>query len=98
MILSLLGNLSVVIAVLTQRSMRTTVNYYLLNMAVADVLIVIFCMWVHFMKVYIFDNAYKLGPFVCRIESFAKSEWKRSSLLNFNFVLELSREPSSISS
>ena len=54
--------------------MRTTVNYYLLNMAVADVLIVIFCMWVHFMKTYIFTSSYKLGPFMCRIESFAKSK------------------------
>lgn len=74
MLFSLLGNLSVVVAILTQRSMRTTINYYLLNMAVADIFIVLFCMWVHFMNVYIFQTSYRLGAFMCRIEAFAKSE------------------------
>ncbi|XP_022664378.1 growth hormone secretagogue receptor type 1-like isoform X3 [Varroa destructor] len=72
MFLSLLGNLSVVVAILTQRAMRTTINYYLLNMAVADIFIVLFCMWVHFMNVYIFKASYRLGAFMCRIEAFAK--------------------------
>src|SRR5688572_25702186 len=74
MVLSLLGNLPLRLAITTQRSMRTTINYYLLNMALADMLIVIFCMWVHFMNAYIYQESYKLGAFMCRIETFAKSK------------------------
>lgn len=61
--------------------MRTTINYYLLNMAVADIFIVLFCMWVHFMNVYIFKASYRLGAFMCRIEAFAKSKFQQTLTL-----------------
>nr|XP_037270539.1 QRFP-like peptide receptor [Rhipicephalus microplus] len=70
---ALVGNFAVIVTVVTNRVMRTTINYYLLNLAVADTLICIFCMWVHFVNS--LSTFYVLGSFMCRFEGFAKSEW-----------------------
>ncbi|KAH7983358.1 cholecystokinin receptor type A [Rhipicephalus sanguineus] len=69
---ALVGNFAVIVTVVTNRVMRTTINYYLLNLAVADTLICIFCMWVHFVNS--LSTFYVLGSFMCRFEGFAKSE------------------------
>ncbi|KAK8783509.1 hypothetical protein V5799_010126 [Amblyomma americanum] len=70
---ALVGNFAVIVTVVTNRVMRTTINYYLLNLAVADTLICIFCMWVHFVNS--LSTFYVLGSFMCRFEGFAKSEY-----------------------
>ncbi|KAK8760302.1 hypothetical protein V5799_028431, partial [Amblyomma americanum] len=67
---ALVGNFAVIVTVVTNRVMRTTINYYLLNLAVADTLICIFCMWVHFVNS--LSTFYVLGSFMCRFEGFAK--------------------------
>lgn len=70
---ALLGNFAVIVTVVTNRVMRTTINYYLLNLAVADALICVFCMWVHFVNS--LSTFYVLGAFMCRFEGFAKSTY-----------------------
>lgn len=70
---SLVGNWGVVLTVLFNRSMRTTVNFYLSNLAFADALIAMFCMWTYLVKH--FHDSYVLGGFMCRVEGFVQSEY-----------------------
>lgn len=69
---SLVGNWGVVLTVLLNRSMRTTVNFYLSNLAFADALIAMFCMWTYLVKH--FHDSYVLGVFMCRVEGFVQSK------------------------
>lgn len=43
-VIGILGNILVVIVILLSRSMKTTVNMYLMNLCFADVLVIIVCM------------------------------------------------------
>ncbi|KPM09394.1 7 transmembrane receptor-like protein 3 [Sarcoptes scabiei] len=70
---SLFGNSAVVICIFLKRSLRITVNLYLANLAVADILICVCCMWVHLVN-HLTAPAYVLGPFLCKINSFAQSK------------------------
>ena len=72
-IASLVGNWGVVLTVLLNRSMRTTVNFYLSNLAFADALIAMFCMWTFLVRH--FYDSYVLGAFTCRVEGFVQSEF-----------------------
>lgn len=69
----LIGNCAVIIAVALNRTLRTTINIYLSNLAVADVLIAICCMWVHLIN-NLTEPFYILGPFMCKINGFAQSK------------------------
>ena len=73
-IITLIGNTSVVIAVMLNRSLRNTINYYLTNLAVADILICVFCLWVHLIN-NLTEPLYVLGPIMCKINGFAQSEF-----------------------
>ncbi|GFR19613.1 g_PROTEIN_RECEP_F1_2 domain-containing protein [Trichonephila clavata] len=71
LIVALMGNISVILTVILNRSMRTTINFYLVNLAVADLLICICCMWVPLANSITkpLDN---LGPFICKLNPFAQ--------------------------
>ncbi|KAH7980204.1 hypothetical protein HPB49_013796 [Dermacentor silvarum] len=64
------GNTCVILTVALNRSLRTTINCYLTNLAVADAIISMFCMWVYLVKN--LSDWYVLGAFMCRIEGFAQ--------------------------
>ncbi|XP_065293282.2 QRFP-like peptide receptor isoform X3 [Dermacentor albipictus] len=81
---ALVGNFAVIVTVVTNRVMRTTINYYLLNLAVADTLICIFCMWVHFVNS--LSTFYVLGSFMCRFEGFAKMTCLTCSVLTLSAI------------
>lgn len=72
MLVAAVGNVGVILTVALNRSLRTTINCYLTNLAVADAIISMFCMWAHLVK-NLFDW-YVLGAFMCRVEGFAQSE------------------------
>ncbi|KAH8033563.1 hypothetical protein HPB51_013893 [Rhipicephalus microplus] len=67
------GNTCVILTVALNRSLRTTINCYLTNLAVADAIISMFCMWVYLVKN--LSDWYVLGAFMCRIEGFAQSKY-----------------------
>jgi hypothetical protein len=71
----LIGNIGVIAAVACNRSLRNTINYYLANLAVADVLICACCLWVHLVN-NLYEPMYKLGPFFCKFNGFAQSKHK----------------------
>jgi hypothetical protein len=69
----LVGNIAVIIAVVQNRSLRTTVNVYLTNLAVADLLICVCCIWVLTIND-LTKPLYILGPLMCKINGFAQSK------------------------
>ncbi len=69
----MIGNIGVILAVALNRSLRMTINYYLANLAVADILICLFCMWVHLVN-HLTEPLYVLGPVICKFNGFAQSK------------------------
>ncbi|XP_077554802.1 substance-K receptor-like isoform X2 [Haemaphysalis longicornis] len=78
------GNAGVILTVALNRSLRTTINCYLTNLAVADAIISMFCMWVYLVK-HLFDW-YVLGAFMCRIEGFAQMTAVTCSVLTLSAI------------
>lgn len=73
LVIALVGNVSVILTVLLNRSMRTTINLYLVNLAVADLFICVCCMWIP-MANSVTKPLYSLGVFFCKLNPFAQSE------------------------
>ncbi|XP_037071853.1 neuropeptide SIFamide receptor-like [Pollicipes pollicipes] len=71
---SLVGNISVIVIAATNIHMRSAINAYLVNLAVADICIVLFCMWVH-LVVNITHPIFVLGAFWCKFNGFAQGEF-----------------------
>lgn len=69
----LLGNVSVILTVALNRSMRTTINYYVANLAVADALICLICMGAHLL-ITLTRPVYALGEFMCKFNPFMQSK------------------------
>lgn len=65
---SIIGNFLIILVVLRNRSMRTTTNYYIVNLAVADLLVTACCMWVTLIDDV--TEGWVLGAFFCRINTF----------------------------
>ncbi|XP_064457020.1 substance-K receptor-like [Ornithodoros turicata] len=84
MTVSVLGNSGVILTVALNRSLRTTINYYLMNLAVADTIISVFCMWVHLVN-HLFDW-YVLGPFMCKVEGFTQMTTVTCSVLTLSAI------------
>ncbi|XP_042148921.1 QRFP-like peptide receptor [Ixodes scapularis] len=83
-LVAVVGNAGVILTVALNRSLRTTINCYLTNLAVADAIISMFCMWVHLVK-HLFDW-YILGPFMCKIEGFAQMTALTCSVLTLSAI------------
>ena len=70
MLLALIGNILVVFIVWQNKRMRTTTNYFIVNLAVSDLMVTSSCTWVHLV-----DNLtenWVLGAFFCKFNSFAQ--------------------------
>ncbi|KAG1694100.1 hypothetical protein GQR58_006905 [Nymphon striatum] len=61
--------------------MRLTTNYYLVNLAIADILIAAFCMSIHLIKE-LSSHSYILGTLVCKTDASFKVRigWKELSI------------------
>jgi hypothetical protein len=53
--------------------MNSSLNYYLLNLAVADLVIASFCAWVHAVDD-ITGAIWVLGPVICKLKRFMQSK------------------------
>jgi hypothetical protein len=72
-VFAVLGNVSVVGLVLKNRSLRNPLNYYLVNLALADVVIATFCAWT-FLVEHVTNSPWVLGPVVCKLSGFVQSK------------------------
>ncbi|RWS08706.1 neuropeptide FF receptor 2-like protein [Dinothrombium tinctorium] len=85
-VVALFGNFAVIISVIFNRLMRTTINLYLINLAIADVLISTFCMLVYLIN-NLTEPLYILGSFVCKFNAFTQIltgtyEWVNTYISN----------------
>ena len=69
-LLSLIGNVAVLFVVARNKRMHTPTNYFIVNLAISDIMVTSSCTWVHLV-----DNlteGWVLGAFFCKINSFAQ--------------------------
>ena len=71
-VIALLGNVSVVFIVWRNKRMWTTTNFYIVNLAVSDLMIVLSCQWVKLVDD--LSEGWVLGAFFCKFNSFAQGE------------------------
>ena len=76
--LGIVGNSAVLAVLATNKSMRTTTNVYIANLAVCDLLVCCTCMWIHVGKSV--RQNWPFGEFFCRFNAF--SEGKRRVMLH----------------
>ena len=70
MITAIIGNFLIILVVVRNKSMRTTTNFYIVNLAVSDLLVTCFCTWVRLV-----DNlteGWVLGTFFCKANTFTQ--------------------------
>ena len=72
-VVALIGNLGIILAVALNRSLRTTINFYLVNLAVADLLICSCCMSVDLVN-NLTEPVFVLGAVVCKMNAFCQSK------------------------
>lgn len=70
MVPAIAGNIMVILVVFRNTRMRTTTNYYIVNLAVSDILVTMSCSWVHLVNSV--TNSWVLGSFYCKFNSFAQ--------------------------
>ncbi|XP_022313602.1 QRFP-like peptide receptor isoform X2 [Crassostrea virginica] len=81
---ALIGNTLIILVVLKNKRMQTTTNYFLVNLAVSDLVVSLSCSWVHLV-----DNlteGWILGNFFCPFNTFAQVASLVSSILSLTLV------------
>lgn len=73
MFLDFIGNSIVIMIILLNRKMRTTTNLLLLNLAVSDLMVGMFCMWVHIGNQLSTD--WPFGAFMCKFSTFCQGKY-----------------------
>jgi len=71
-VMALFGNLSIIVIIIKTKSLRTKFNFYIVNLAVADTLIALTCMWIHLVNS--MDDQWLLGSFLCKIHTFVQGK------------------------
>ena len=71
--ISFFGNMTLMVVILSTKSLRTKFNYYILNLAVADILVPLSCMWLHLVNDF-YPSKWILGSFFCRINTFSQGK------------------------
>jgi len=69
-LLSLIGNVAVLFVVARNKRMHTPTNYFIVNLAISDIMVTSSCTWVHLV-----DNlteGWVLGAFFCKLNSFSQ--------------------------
>ncbi|KAL3876055.1 hypothetical protein ACJMK2_033940 [Sinanodonta woodiana] len=65
---ALLGNILVIVLVMYCKKLRTTTNYYIVNLAVSDLLVACFPIWMHLVDS--LTDGWVLGAFLCKVNPF----------------------------
>ena len=84
-LLAVFGNFVVMIIVWRNKRLRTTTNYYLVNLAVADLMVTFSCTWVHL--VHDLTEGWVLGALFCKFNSFAQGECHYFTVQPYLFLL-----------
>ena len=71
-IIDITGNSIVVLIVAMIKRMRTPTNILILNLAISDLMVGLFCMWVHAGNQ--ITNTWPFGSFVCKVNTFMQGK------------------------
>ena len=69
---AVVGNLMVVAMVIRNKKLWTTTNFYIVNLAVSDLMVTLSCTWVTLVDD--LSEGWILGAFFCRVNSFAQGK------------------------
>jgi hypothetical protein len=72
MMVAILGNMAVILTVWKKKRLRSTTNYYMVNLAVSDLLVTVSCTWVQ--VVHNLTDGWQLGAFFCKFNSFSQGK------------------------
>ena len=78
-LLDVIGNTIVILIIGLNRKMRTTTNVLILNLAVSDLLVGIFCMWIHVGNQ--ITPEWPFGQFGCKINVFIQGLYRGNHLV-----------------
>ncbi|KAK3090500.1 hypothetical protein FSP39_012320 [Pinctada imbricata] len=83
-LMDVIGNTLVVSIISCNKKMRTSTNILILNLAVSDLLVALFCMWVHLGNDIYID--WPFGPFMCKFSYFIQEIALASSVLTLTTI------------
>ncbi len=78
--LSVTGNCLVIVTIVQQRWMRTVTNFYLLNLAIADLLLSVICMPPTLISIMV--KCFFFGEFVCKALSYLQRKFLMEKYLS----------------
>ena len=84
MIVSLAGNLLVILVITFNRFMHKPTNYFILNLALCDLAILVSCMWVQIVTSV--DKNWLLGELFCKVNSYMQMVSVVASVLTLTAV------------
>ncbi|XP_078659605.1 QRFP-like peptide receptor [Branchiostoma floridae x Branchiostoma belcheri] len=84
LLMALVGNPIVILIVSLNKTMWTPTNFYIMNLAIADLLIALFCMWIHLVQSMIPNWIF--GDFMCRFNNFIQGASVASSILTMTVI------------
>ena len=71
-VLALIGNITIILIVWKNKRMRTTTNFYIVNLAVSDLMVTCSCTWVNLVDD--LTEGWVLGAFFCKFNSFVQGK------------------------
>ena len=84
MIVSLIGNLTLIFVICFNRRMRKSTNFFILNLAVCDLAILVSCMWVQIVAS--INKNWVLGHLFCKVNSYMQMVSVLASVLTLSVV------------
>ncbi|XP_077992836.1 growth hormone secretagogue receptor type 1-like [Glandiceps talaboti] len=84
-LLGLVGNLLVLFVVCCNKDMRSSTNYFLVNLSVADLLVLVFCMPIALLETYVI-RPWLLGETMCKVVPFLEYSAAQASVLTLVFI------------
>ncbi|XP_060084126.1 substance-P receptor-like [Ylistrum balloti] len=83
-VISLIGNILIIVIVFRNRQMHTATNYYIVNLAVADLMVTVSCTWVALVEDLTTD--WVLGAFFCKFNTFMQVLSLVASVLSLTLI------------
>lgn len=71
-IVAIVGNILLILIVMGSKKMRTTTNYYIVNLAISDLLVALFPIWMHLVDDV--TEGWVVGGFLCKFNPFMQSK------------------------
>lgn len=67
-LLAVFGNTIVILIIILNKRMKSTTNVFLLNLAISDLMVGCFCMWIHLGNS--ITQEWPFGEYVCKVNTF----------------------------